>query len=69
MKRATWEHWKHPKSGKWDAQAYKTGNVIGTTAGQGHNREATCLNAIEAMSGSRESTRVEFKDRKRSKRG
>ena len=64
--RAKWQHYQNPKTGKWDAQAHKSGRVIGNTAGQGHNRMMTCLNAVESMSGSRESTLVEFKDRVRS---
>ena len=67
MKRAKWQHWKHPKTGKWDGQSYKNGNVQFHTR-QGYNRERDYLNAVEAASGSRESTRVEFKDRVKSRK-
>jgi len=67
MIRSTWQHFKRP-NGKWDAQAVSRGRVVGTTAGQGHNREITCLNAVESMSGSRESKLVAFADRTRSPR-
>lgn len=67
MKRAKWEHWKHPKTGKWDGHSHKAGRVLHASR-QGYNRERDCLDAIESSSGSRESTRIEFKDRVRSPR-
>lgn len=65
MQRAKFQHWKNPKSGKWDAQSHKAGRV-GFITRQGYERESSVLDAIEAVSGSRESTRVEFKDRVKS---
>jgi len=67
MKRAKWEHWKHPNTGKWDGHSHKNGQVLHASR-QGYNREWDCLNAIECSSGSRESTRIEFKDRVKSPR-
>lgn len=67
MKRAKWQHWKHPKTGKWDGHSYKSKNVLFISR-QGYNREFDCLNAIEASSGSRESERVEFRGRFKSKK-
>jgi uncharacterized protein YegP (UPF0339 family) len=62
MKRAKWQHWKNPKTGKWDAHSYRNGRILHASR-QGYNREKACLNAIESTSGHRESTRVEFADR------
>lgn len=67
MKRAKWQHWKHPTTGLWDGHSYKNGH-ISFASRQGYRREGELLNAIEAASGSRESTRVEFKDRVKSRR-
>jgi len=65
--RGKWQHFKRP-DGLWDALCWKKGRVIGTTAGQGYANLQECLNAVESMSGSRESELVAFKDRKRSPR-
>lgn len=67
MKRAKWQHWWNPRTKKWDGQSYKSGNVLHFSR-QGYNRERDCLDAIEASSGSRESTLVLFKDRVKSPR-
>jgi hypothetical protein len=65
MIRAKWQHWKNPRTKKWDGQSHKKGRVLFFSR-QGYNRERDCLDAIESSSGSRESTLVEFKDRVRS---
>lgn len=62
MIRAKWEHWKNPRTKKWDGHSYKNGYVLHASR-QGYNNEADCLDAIEATSGSRESKRIEFKFR------
>jgi uncharacterized protein YegP (UPF0339 family) len=67
IKRAHWEHYKNPRTGLWDAHSYKNGHVLFASR-QGYRREQICLNAIESASGLRESTRVEFRDRVRSRR-
>jgi len=66
MKYAQWEHWKHPRTKKWDGHSHKNGRVLFASR-QGYNREHDLLRAIEATAGMGGlSARVEFKDRVRS---
>jgi len=67
MNRAKWQHWQHPKTGKWDAQCHKAGRVLFFSR-QGYNRESDCLNAIESAAGRRTSDHIDFKNRVRSPR-